>query len=121
MSVVDVIRTRWVGEAEELGHVDQLGALASNLEVEVGVDLPIVVGLRAVDRGLNLDSNIKGLCRSVKGSMSERKDLRPAMNSVWSGGKRQPRVGHAAVRRKVCADAVAARVSSARASMTFGS
>lgn len=48
-------------EAEELGDVNELGALTTNLEREVGVDLAAVVSLGAVDGRLDLNTDVESL------------------------------------------------------------
>jgi hypothetical protein len=58
--------TLGVGDAEELRNVDQLGALAADLEAEVGVGDTAVVCLGAVHGRLHLDSDVKRLCMSVQ-------------------------------------------------------
>jgi hypothetical protein len=57
------VLTLGVLEAEELGHIDELGTLAADLEVKVGIDLSVVVRFGTVDRRLHLDTDIKGFYR----------------------------------------------------------
>lgn len=48
-----------LGEVEKLRDRDELGALAADLELEVRVLRTAVVRLRAVDRGLDLNTDVE--------------------------------------------------------------
>jgi len=53
--------TLGIRHLEELGGIFELGTKAGDLQRKVGVRLAVVVRLRAIDGGLNLDTNVKGL------------------------------------------------------------
>lgn len=57
--MTDLKLTLGIGQAEELGNVNQLCSLASDQQGKVLVRDAAVVSLRPVHRRLNLDSDVK--------------------------------------------------------------